>query len=61
MPFRRCIVVLMLLLTFLSVRSQTLYGYDFSTGVDASKWIVLTNPDTIRTFNPIRSLGFMTD
>ena len=51
MSLRRCIVVLMLLLTVMSVRSQTLYGYDFTTGVDASKWITLTNPDTIRKFN----------
>ena len=51
MTLRRCIVMLMLVLAVLSARSQSLHGYSFSTGVSASKWITLTNPDTIRTFN----------
>ena len=50
MPYRRCIVSLLLVLASLSVKSQTLYGYDFTTGVDSSMWITLTNPDTLRTY-----------
>ena len=48
---RQCILVLLMLLAIQSVWSQMLHGYDFTTGVDASKWITLTNPDTIRTFD----------
>ncbi|MBR6990726.1 MAG: gliding motility-associated C-terminal domain-containing protein [Bacteroidales bacterium] len=50
MPYRRCIVSLLLVLASLSVKSQTLYGYDFTTGVDNTRWITLTNPDTIRNY-----------
>ena len=48
---RKFIVVQMLLLASLSVGAQTLYGYDFTTGVDSSMWITLTNPDTIKTYD----------
>ena len=60
----RHIVVLMLLLATLSASGQTLYGYNYTTGVDYSKWITLTNPDTIRTFDdlsyytPLVDIGF---
>ena len=50
MSFRRCIVVLMLLLASLSAKAQTLHGYTFTTGVDSTKWITLTDPDTFRTY-----------
>ena len=64
MTARRCIVVLLLLLAFLSGRAQTLYGYDFTTGVDSTKWITLTNPDTIsrylqsEDYSPLVEVGF---
>ena len=50
MSLRRCIVVLLMLLAFMPARAQTMYGYDFTTGVDSSMWITLTNPDTLRTY-----------
>ena len=65
MPSRRCILVLLVLLTFQPVMSQTLHGYAFTTGVDASKWIRLTNPDTIKTYyqvedySPMVEVGFL--
>ena len=65
MPYRRCIVSLLLVLASLSVKSQTLYGYDFTTGVDNTRWITLTNPDTIRNdmsgytyYPPMVEVGF---
>lgn len=47
----RFFVMLLLVLTFQSVRSQTWYGYSYTTGVDTTKWITLTDPDTIRRYN----------
>ena len=47
---RRFTIVLLLMLAFQSVRAQTFYGYNFTTGVDSSMWITLTNPDTLRTY-----------
>lgn len=47
----RYILMVLMLLAFLPVRSQSMYGYNYTTGVDATKWITLTNPSPIRTFN----------
>ena len=64
MASNRCILVFLLLLASLSTRAQTFYGYSFTTGVDDSKWITLTNPDTIRsyydnvTYSPMVELDF---
>ena len=61
----RCILVLLVLLTFQPAMSQTLHGYAFTSGVDASKWIRLTNPDTIKTYyqvedySPMVEVGFL--
>ena len=58
MPSCRYIVVFILFLASLSVRAQTVYGYNFTTGVDSSMWITLTNPDTIRTYDQNQSIAY---
>ena len=61
---RRCIIGLLVPLAFLPMKAQTLYGYDFSTGVDSTKWITLTDPDTIsrylqsEDYSPLVEVGF---
>lgn len=45
------IIVQLFLLASLSMGAQTLYGYNFTTGVDSTVWITLTNPDTIKTYD----------
>ena len=51
MTLHRFTIVLLLMLTFLPVRSQTWYGYSYATDVDGDKWITLTNPDIIMRYN----------
>ena len=53
----RYILMVLMLLASLSARAQTVYGYNFTTGVDSSMWITLTNPDTIRTYNQGQSIA----
>lgn len=61
---RRGIIGLLVSLAFLPLKAQTLHGYDFTTGVDSTKWITLTDPDTIsryiqsEDYSPLVEVGF---
>ena len=47
----RYMITLLLLLEALPLSGQTLLGYNFTTGVDSTQWITLSNPDTLMTFD----------